>query len=359
MKKLDIYILRKFLGTFVYSISLISIIIIVFDVAEKLDDFLTRHAPFKAIAVDYYLNFVPFLVNQFSPLFIFISVVFFTSRMAARSEIVAILGSGVSFRRFIYPYMLGSFFIAALSLYLNFVTIPNANKTRLRFENRYVHGKIYNNNINIHRQISPGVFIYVESYNTENNSGEKFALEQMNGQKLKFKLMADYIGWDTNKKKWTLYNYFSRSIADDGSEKLSYGSTKDTIINLKPYDFVEQVNDVEAMNYKELDKYIEQQKMIGSTNILFFEEEKYKRIAFPFAAFVLTLIGVSLSSRKVRGGTGLHLGLGLLVAFSFILFMRVSTTFAEGGLISPQIAVWIPNFIYGVLALFMVRVAPK
>lgn len=352
MKKLDIYILRKFIGTFIYSISLISIIIIVFDIAEKLDDFLTRHAPFKGIVIDYYCNFVPFLVNQFSPLFIFISVVFFTSRMAARSEIVAILSSGVSFRRFMYPYMLGSFLIASLSLYLNHVVIPNANKTRLRFENRYIHGQYHNNNINIHRQISPGVFIYVEVYHTESNTGEKFSLEEMNGQKLKYKLMSDNIMWDSTKKEWRVYNYFIRTIADDGSEKLSAGPEKDTVINLKPSDFAEQVNDVEAMNYKELNKYIDQQRMVGSSNILFFEVEKYKRTAFPFAAFVLTFIGVALSSRKVRGGTGLHLGIGLLVAFSFILFMQVSTTFAEGGIISPIIAVWIPNILYGLLAFF-------
>jgi len=359
MKKLDIYILRKFLGTFVYSISLISIIIIVFDVAEKLDDFFSRHAPFKSIVVDYYFNFVPFLVNQFSPLFIFISVVFFTSRMAARSEIVAILSSGVSFRRFLYPYMLGSFLIAALSLYLNHVTIPNANKTRLRFENRYVHGQYHNTDINIHKQISPGVFIYVEAFNTETNRGEKFSLEEISGQTLRYKLMSDAIEWDSTKKEWRVLNYSIRTIAENGVEKITAGPQKDTAINLKPSDFEEQLNEVEAMNYKELDKYIDQQKMRGSTNILFYEVEKYKRTAFPFAAFVLTLIGVSLSSRKVRGGTGLHLGLGLLIAFSFILFMQVSTTFAEGGLISPAIAVWIPNILYGILAVFMVRIAPK
>lgn|SRR6185312_852344 len=359
MKKLDIYILRKFLGTFLYSISLISILIIVFDVAEKLDDFLTKHAPVKAIVVDYYCNFVPYIVNLFSPLFTFISVVFFTSRLAARSEIVAILSSGVSFRRLLYPYMIGASLIAGLSLYFNHVIIPDANKARLRFEDTYIRMPYNNTSVNIHKQISPGVFIYMEHYNTFQNTGDKFSMEYVKGQQLKYKLLSDYIAWDSVKSRWRIFNYYIRTFDADGSEKLSSGVEKDTIFNLKPSDFKEQLIDVQAMNYKELNKYIDQERMVGSTNILYYEVEKYQRTAFPFATFILTLIGISLSSRKVRGGTGLHLGLGLLIAFSFILFMQVSTTFAEGGIISPAISVWIPNFIYGILAIFMVRIAPK
>lgn len=359
MKKLDIYILRKFLGTFVYSISLISLIIIVFDISEKLDDFMGKHAPFKAIALDYYANFVPYIVNLFSPLFTFISVVFFTSRLAARTEIVAILSSGVSFRRLIYPYMVGALMIASMSFYFNHVIIPNANKTRLRFENTYVKNPYHNNRENIHRQITPGVFIYMEHYDNTINTGYRFSLEKMNGQILLYKLMSQYILWDSIKKNWKIYGYFIRTISQDGTQKIQSGNEKDTVLNFLPSDFIERLNDVEAMNYKELNQYIDQQRMQGSTNILFFEVEKYKRTAFPFATFILTFIGVALSSRKVRGGTGLHLGIGLLIAFSFILLMQVSTTFAEGGIISPLISVWIPNLIYGVLAIFMLKAAPK
>lgn len=359
MKKLDLYILRKFLGTFVYSISLISIIIIIFDVAEKLDDFLTKHAPFKAIVVDYYFNFVPYIVNLFSPLFTFISVVFFTSRLAARSEIVAILSGGVSFRRFLVPYFIGSFLIAGLSLYLNHVVIPNANKTRLNFENTYIKNPYHNSDVNIHRQINPGVYIYMQHYNNTDNTGDKFSIEVIKNEKLKYKLNSEYVAWDSIKHYWRIFNYYERTFAPDGSESISSGTEKDTVINLKPADFIEHLTDVQAMNYKELNEYIKEQKMVGSTNILYYEVEKDQRTAFPFATFILTFIGVSLSSRKVRGGTGLHLGIGLLIAFSFILFMQVSTTFAEGGVISPLVSVWIPNLIYGVLAFFMVRLAPK
>ncbi len=359
MKILDQYILRKFLGTFIYSIALISIVIIVFDISEKMEDFIDKHAPLKAIVFTYYCNFVPYIVNLFSPLFTFISVVFFTSRMAARSEVVAILSGGISFKRFLYPYLAGAFFIATLSFYFNHVVIPNANKKRLAFENTYVHNPYMNNSQNIHRQISKGVFIYLESFNNIQNTGYKFALERISGNLLKYKMMSDYIVWDTVKKRWKIFGYFIRRFADDGSQQVSSGGEMDTVLNFTPMDFVERLNDVEAMDYKELNSYIEQQRMQGSTNILYYEVEKYKRTAFPFATFILTFIGVSLSSRKVKGGTGLHLGIGLFIAFSFILVMQVSTTFAEGGLLSPLVSVWIPNIVYGILAFFMIRLAPK
>jgi lipopolysaccharide export system permease protein len=359
MKKLDIYILRKFLGTFVYSISLISIIIIIFDISEKLDSFLANHAPLKAIIFDYYCNFIPYIVNLFSPLFTFIAVIFFTSRLAARSEIISILSSGISFRRLMYPYIVGSVFIASLSLYLNHWVIPNSNKVEVEFENKYVRGTYHNNRINIHKQVTPGQNIYVEHYDNTVNTGYKFSLEHLDNQQLSYKLMSEYIAWDTTKKQWKIYNYFIRKIAPDGAQHISSGIEKDTSLAFTPADFVERLESVQAMNYKELNTYIDQQRLAGSNNILFFEVEKYKRTAFPFATFVLTFIGVALSSRKIRGGTGLNLGIGFVLAFSFILFTQVSTTFAEGGIISPLVSVWIPNFFYGILAFFMMKIAPK
>jgi len=359
MKKLDAYILRKFIGTFIYAISLISVIIIIFDISEKIDAFIRWHLSLKTIVFDYYVNFVPYLVNLFSPLFTFIAVVFFTSRLAARSEIVAILSGGISFRRLMVPYMIGAAMIASLSLYLNHVIIPNANKTRLRFEDAYVRTQYYNLSVHIHKQISPGVFIYMHNYDITRNLGIKFALERIDKQEIRYKLMSETVMWDSLKKDWKIYNYFIRKIAKDGTETSSVGMEKDTVLGFYPSDFKEQLIDDEAMNYKELDQYIAQQRMEGSNNVKYYEVEKYRRTSFPFATFILTLIGVALSSRKVRGGTGLHLGVGLLIAFSFILFMQISTTFAESGYISPLISVWIPNFLYGILAFFMVRLAPK
>lgn len=357
VKKLDIYILKKFLGTFIYSIIIISVIIIIFDISEKLEWFMKHHATWKPIVFDYYVNFIPYLVNLFSPLFTFIAVVFFTSRMAARSEIIAILGGGTSFWRLLYPYMIGAFLIAGMSLYLNHFVIPDANKKRLRFENLYLNDPSTNMNTNIHKQISPGVFIYMESF--ANDMGYRFTLEHIEGQRMPYKLMAETIRWDSVKKTWRIFNYFVRRIYPDGTQKIASGMVKDTVLNLNPADFTERIDDVKAMNYSELNAYIAKKRMEGSTNIAAFEVENDQRTAFPFATFILTIIGVSLSSRKVRGGTGLHLGVGLMIAFSFILFMQISTTFAEGGFISPLISVWIPNFIYGIVAYFMLRWAPK
>ena len=357
LKKLDIYILRKFLGTFIYSIAIISVIIIIFDISEKLEGFLKHHAPFSLIVKQYYLNFIPYLVNLFSPLFTFISVVFFTSRMAARSEIIAILGAGTSFWRLLYPYLIGAFLIAMMSLYLNHFLIPDANKVRLRFESTYVNGPSNNNSANIHKQISPGVFISMETYN--NDMGYHFTMEHIKGENMTYNMKAESIRWDSVKKHWLIFGYYIRRIYPDGTQKITSGMAKDTVLNLNPADFVERLDDVTAMNYKELNAYIAKKRMEGSTNIAAFEVEKDQRTAFPFATFILTIIGVSLSSRKVRGGTGLHLGVGLMIAFSFILFMRVSTTFATGGFMSPLISVWIPNFIYGIVAYYMVRAAPK
>ncbi|HTA83768.1 MAG TPA: LptF/LptG family permease [Bacteroidia bacterium] len=357
MKILDKYILRKFIGTFIYAISLISIIIIVFDISEKIDAFLRWHVSLKSIVFDYYVNFVPYLVNLFSPLFTFIAVVFFTSRMTARSEIVAMLSGGISFRRLLVPYMIGAAMIASLSLFLNHVVIPNANKTRIRFEDMYVRSQYYNLSVHIHKQVKPGVFIYLHNYDVVRNLGVKFALEKIDKQEVRYKLMSETIMWDSVKHDWKIYNYFVRKIAADGRETTYAGMEKDSVLGFDPSDFKEKLTDVEAMDYKELNQYIAQQRMEGSNNVKYFEVEKYKRTAFPFATFILTLIGFALSSRKVRGGTGLHLGVGLLIAFSFIIFMQVSTTFAESGFISPLVSVWIPNFIYGVLAFFMIRSA--
>ena len=357
LKKVDLYILKKFLGTFVYSVVIISVIIIIFDISEKLEWLMKHHAPFKLIITDYYVNFIPYLVNLFSPLFTFISVVFFTSRMAARSEIISILGAGASFRRLLYPYMIGALLISSMSLYLNHIVIPDANKIRLHFESLYLNDQTPNTHNDIHKQISPGVYIYMQNFN--NNVGFHFTMEHISDQELPYKLSATTISWDSVKKNWRLYNYYIRRISPDGTEKITTGMVKDTVLSLSPADFTERLDQVEAMNYKELNTFIDKKRMEGSSNIAAFEVEKDQRTAFPFATFILTIIGVSLSSRKVRGGTGLHLGVGLLIAFSFILFMKISTTFAESGFTSPLISVWIPNCIYGVLAYFMLRWAPK
>lgn len=358
LKKIDIYIIKKFLGTFFLSITLIISIAVVFDAAEKLDDFIQKEAPMKAIIFDYYMNFIPYFANLFSSLFTFIAVIFFTSKLAARSEIIAILSSGVSFNRLLYPYFVAALVIAVFSFGLRSYIIPQANKERLAFENTYIRNAYRNVERNIHKQLEPGVFIYMESYNNFNDIGYKFAIEKFEDGELVSKLNSSFIQWDTTINKWMIHNYVIRHI-DGLDETIEKGTKIDTTLSIQPSDFERRLSIVEAMNNDELDQYIEELQMQGSGTVVHYLLEKYKRIAFPFSTFILTLIGVSLASRRTRGGTGLHIGLGLLISFAYILFMQLSTNFAIGGSMSPLLAVWIPNILFTIIALFLYRITPK
>lgn len=352
MKKLDLYIIKKFLGTFFYALILIICIVIIFDISEKIDDFLEREAPLKAIVFDYYFNFVPYFANLFSALFTFISVIFFTSKMTSNSEIIAILSSGVSFKRFLYPYFIASLILAIFSFLLINWIIPPANKERLKFEDIYIKNRVRFQDRDIHRQVNQGEFIYMESYNNVYDIGYKFSIEKFENGKLRSKLLSDYIKWDTTKTKWTITNYIIRDFSN-GEEKLSSGRKIDTTLNLYPEEFKRRNNVVEAMNFRELNEFIEQETRIGSDNVVLWQIEKHKRYAFPFSTFILTLIGVCLSARRTRGGIGLNIGLGILLAFSYIMFMQVSTVLATNANMNPLMAVWIPNILYATIGLFL------
>ncbi|HNY59280.1 MAG: LptF/LptG family permease [Bacteroidales bacterium] len=359
MKIIDRYIIRKFLGTFLYSIALLSVVIIIFDLSEKIDDFLEKEAPLRIIIFDYYLNFIPFFVNMFSYLFTFISVIFFTSKMASNTEIVAILSSGISFKRFLWPYIFSATIIGLLSLFLANFVIPNTNKTLWEFEKKYIKNPIRNEDMNIHMQINPGVFIYVESFNTSTKTGQKFSLEQFDNKgNLVYKLNSDYFSWVPETGKWRIKNYYTRTI-DNNKEVFIKGLEIDTTLNLHPSEFTIISDDIKTMDYFELKAFIEKERLRGSPKINEYNVEQYRRYAFPFSTLILTLIGVSLSSRKVRGGIGMHLGIGIGLTFSYILFMQVSQVFAAVGGISPMLAVWIPNIIYGLLSIYMLKIAPK
>jgi len=358
MKKLDYYIIKKFLGTFFFSISLIIIIVIVFDISEKVDDFIENEAPLRAIIFDYYFNFIPFFINLFTPLFTYIAVVFFTAKMAANTEIVAILSSGVSFRRMLVPYLISALFITIITFFLANFVIPHSNKKRLDFETIYINNRYRNTNRNIHIQTKPGEFIYIESYNNDYETGQKFTIEKINNNVLNYKLSSESIKWDSLTGKWQLNRYFIREI-NGLEEKITRGETLDTLLNFTPEIFIIKLKNVEVMNYSQLRKFIKTEKLKGSKNVAFYKVEKNKRISFPFATIVLTLIGVSLSSRKLRGGIGLHLATGLIISFAFILFMQISTTFATYGNLSPLVAVWIPNIFFIFLAFYLLKTAPK
>lgn len=359
MKKLDLYIIRKFLGTFFFSLVLILCIVVVFDLSEKLEKFLENKAPVQAIIFDYYQNFIPYFANVFSSLFTFISVIFFTSKMAYDSEIIAILSTGISFRRFVVPYLMSATVIAILSFLLGAFIIPNANEKRIEFEKQYMGKRYANKEQHIHRQIAPGTYIYMSSYSVVSNIGYDFSIENFEGDTLVNKLTSSRISWDKENKKWVIYNWKLREI-DGDRETYTTGPKLDTILAFQPSEFSENPKKIkEQLTLPELDEYIDRMKLRGSSNVVEFQIEKYKMTANAFATFILTVIGVSISSRKIRGGMGLHLGLGLLISFSYILFMQFSTVFATNGNMNPLLAVWLPNILFSIVGVFVYRMAPK
>jgi lipopolysaccharide export system permease protein len=355
---LDRYIIRKFIGTYLLSLLLITIVVIIFDLSERVDDFVKKEAPLKAIVFDYYLNFIPYIVNMFSSLFVFISVILFTSQMANHSEIIAILSGGMSFRRMMFPYFLSALFICIISLVLNLFVIPPANAKRLDFEEQYVRQPFANTNRNMHYQIHPGTFVYIESFSTWNNTATQFTIEEFEGEQLRSKLSAESARWDEGKRHWELSKYYKRTLLDEG-ETLERGEKMQLPIDLGAGDLKRRKNFTESMLFHELNDYIEQLTQRGDKSVKFAQIEKNTRIAVPFSVFILTLIGVSLSSRKVRGGTGLKIGIGLALSFSYILFLRFSEMFVHAGLLPPVLALWVPNLIYAGIAVVLYRIAPK
>lgn len=358
MRIIDWYIIRKFLGTFFYAISLLILIVIIFDISENIDDFLRHRAPVSEIVFNYYINFIPYFINLFIYLFTFISVIFFTSKMASDSEIIAILSSGVSFMRMLRPYLIASLFLGIMSFYLGNFLIPRTNEIRRVFKDKYMSNLLQDKDRHIHVQIEKGVFVYVENYSVKQNQGFKFTLEKYDGPEMTYKLLADRLQLDSTGNGWILHNYFERKI-DSLQEQVRKGRRLDTTFNLAPTDLYEIKEDFEEMNYWELKNHIENERLKGSSGVIVYEVEMHKRRAAPVAILVLTFIGVSLSSRKVRGGIGMHLGIGIGITFTYIMFMQVSTVFATFGNLSPALAAWIPNIIYALVGIYLVYKAPK
>lgn len=350
---LDKYILTKFLGTFFLSTMLFLAIIAMFDITEKLDAFLT--APLSETIYDYFFSFLPYFANQLSPLFVFITVIFFTSKMAGNSEIIAILSSGVSFNRLLRPYMIGAAIIAAFTFVLSNYLIPPTNVRRIAYTNKYVKNKKVESNVNVQLQVSPGVVAFIGRFENSNKTGYRFSLDKFEDKELVSRTTATTARYDTTRMyHWILSNYMTRDF-DGMKEKIAKGSRLDTIIPFEPRDFMISVNDQETLTTPQLTEYIEKQKERGVANIKAFEIEKEKRIAATAAAFILTLIGMSLSSRKTKGGMGLNIGIGLALSFSYILFSTVTSTFAINGLTTPFIAMEIPNVVYLLIGIFLYR----
>lgn len=359
LKLLDVYIIRKFLGSFFLSIALILSIVVIFDLSEKIDDFIESGAQLKAILFDYYLNFIPYFAVLFSSLFAFIAVIYFTSRLAYNTEIIAILNSGMSFRRLLVPYIISAGFIALLAFYLSDQVIPDANKVKLDFEEQYVKKRpVRFKTKDFHRQIEPGVYVYLQSYSNVSKVGYQFTIEKFENGELVSKMFADQIRWDTTINKWQARRYYIRTI-DGLNETLEEGKVIDTTLSIHPDDFRMRLTIVETMSLKELDEFIKKQLMQGETNVTSYQIERHNRIAFPFTTLILTLIGVAVSSRKMRGGIGLQIAIGVVISFTYILFTQFSKQFAIGGMLPVMAAVWLPNIFFLIIAFFLMRLAPR
>ena len=359
MRKIDAYIFKKYLGTFFFAISMLILIVIIFDLSENIDSFLKHNAPWQKVVVDYYIMSIPYYINLFIHLFAFIAVVFFTSKMAARTEIVAILSSGISFWRFLFPYMLAAVSIAIMSLYFGNFLIPKTNEIRRQFKDEYMERLSQSAGRNVHVQIGKDEFVYVESFNIAKQFGYKFSWEKYHGSELTYKVMSDVIYHDTlAANSWKIDPYAIRTL-DGEKESLEKGRNLDTLLNLYPTDLYKMKEDFEEMDFFELRDHIQGMKEKGSEGVKVYQVEMHTRMSSPAAVLILTLIGAALSSRKIRGGIGMHLGIGIGIAFSYILFMQVSKSFAISGSLSPFLAAWIPNFIFCVLGIYLLIKAPK
>lgn len=357
LKRIDWYIIRQFLGTYFFAIILLIAISVVFDINEKIDKFLRPEVPLKAIVFDYYLNFIPYFASMLSSLITFVAVIFFTSKLADNSEIIAMLACGMSFKRLMVPYTISAAVIALFTFVLNAYVIPPANVTRIDFQNKYIKNKKETSASNVQLEVEPGVIAYFSTFDSKSNMGYRFSLEHFDGKKMISRLTAKSIKYDSL-HQWTVIDYLIRDL-DDTHETITSGSRKDTTLTIVPSDFLISVNDCETMTSPELRTYIERQKKRGIGNIQTFEIEYHKRYAAIMAAFILTYIGVSLSSRKIKGGMGLNIGIGLALSFSYILFVTISSTFAVSGAVSPMVAAWIPNILYSFIAVYLYRIAPR
>ena len=366
MKLLDRYILFKILSTFFFVLLILVAIIVVIDLTEKVDKFTENHLS-TLVIVGYYLDFVPWIAGLISPIIVFIAIVYVTGRLAAHTEIIAMLSAGISFPRLLLPYFMGATIIAAITFLLNGWVIPQSNKKRLNFELAYIKSKQYSERGNIHLQIEPNVIMYIQNYNTQNNTGYQFTLERFDHNRLVEKLTADNIIWDSLKHTWHLKNWRRRFVdslflvrSNPGPLDLrTSGADRDTALAIQPKEFESEQGEYDGMTIPELTQHIRKLKFRGSTGVETFEVERHIRFAAPFTIFVLVFMGVLVSARKSRGGTGFQIVMGFILAFIFLIFFLLTRTFAETGALSPFLAAWLPNITFGIIAAFMYRYVPR
>lgn len=360
--RLDRYIIYKFLSTYIFLITIIVVIAVIFDFNEQIDKLTRSHAPMQKIIFDYYVNFIPYFANLFSPLFVFIAVIFFTSKLADNSEIIAMKSTGMSFRRLLRPYMVSAAIIALSSFLLGAYVIPQTSVERVNFYNRYIKKRSDITSIdNVQMQVDTGVVAYITYFDNVTKRGYGFSLDKFVDKKLVSHLTAQTITYDTLSERrcsWTLQQYHIRTLQGK-REKLESGAKLDTIIMMEPKDFFFVRNQQETMTLPQLNEFIDRQKLRGAAGISTFEVEYHKRFAAPFAAFILTLIGVTLSCEKRKGGMGASIGAGIALSFAYILFQTISATFAINAGWPPMLSVWIPNILFAIIAGVLYRRTPQ
>jgi lipopolysaccharide export system permease protein len=366
MKILDKYILFKILSTFFFVLLILVAIIVVIDLTEKVDKFASNNLSTLQV-IGYYLDFVPWIAGLIAPIIVFIAIVYVTGRLAAHTEIIAILSSGVSFPRLLVPYFIAASIIASIMFLLNGWIIPSSNKTRLEFELTYFKSRYYFDRHNIHMQIEPNVYLYIQNYNNQNNTGYQFTLERFDNNRMIEKLTAENIAWDTVKNTWKL-KVWKRKFVDSlflvkNPSQLeglrTSGAEMDTALNIKPKDFENEEGQYDGMTIPELSEHIAKLRFRGSTGVETYEVERHIRFAAPFTIFILVFMGVLVSARKSRGGTGFQIVMGFILAFIFLIFFLLTRTFAETGSLPPMLAAWLPNIIFAIIAASMYRYVPR
>lgn len=359
IKRLDWYIIRKFMMTFFMSILFLALLIIIFDISEKIDDFVRKEVPIHEIVFDYYVNFVPFFINQYSPMFVFLTVIFFTSKMTQDSEVVAMLSSGISYHRIVRPYIMSAAVIAALSLVMGMYILPPANAIRVDFEQKYNPYRKVKMGHDMHYKLENDHFVYFESFSAYNNTAYNFTLEDLSGGRMNSKLTAESAQYDTVSGRWKLRNYFIRDYDEGLNDHIRTGRQLDTVISMTRDDFFRNRYTIQQLNQRELNELIDTQIMRGDASVNMSLIEKHNRFSLPLSAFILTIIGVSLCTKKKRGGMGWNLAAGTALGFSYILFMQFSEMFVVTDTLPAQVAVWLPNILYSIIAVILYVKAPK
>jgi len=359
IKRLDWYIIRKFMVTFFMSLLFLAVLIIIFDISEKIDDFVRKSVPLREIAFDYYMNFVPYFINQYSPMFVFLTVIFFTSKMTQDSEVVAMLSSGISYHRIVRPYILSAAVVAVISLVAGMWILPRANATRVEFEQKYNPYRKVKMGHDMHYKLENDVFVYFESFSAYNNTAYNFTMEDLHGGRMHSKLSAESAQYDTVSGVWKLRNYFIRDFDEGLQDHIRSGRQLDTVFSITRDDFFRNRYTIQQLNQRELNELIRTQISRGDASVNMSLIEKHNRFSLPISAFILTIIGLSLCTKKKRGGMGMNLAAGTALGFSYILFMQFSEMFVITDTLPAQVAVWLPNALYAIIAVVLYIKAPK